>query len=335
MCAQPHIAIVTTCSASKARAERGTVDLKEIPADLPPWERAKAWIERLERAPILPIAVEKLYQGPHWKQSVLAYENASRFSRVSLWVLSAGYGLVEANRNIRLKPYQATFSIEGSFGDNSNCVSPLGLSLTERTGYERAWWQALSDWEAPFGQSPRTLSRLVAEQEVDAMLVIASNNYLKVIETELKDAAASLAQPDRLIVISAGASNQLRQRLSGHMVQFDKRLAQRLGGALGSLNARTAAWLVEQLNFEKFTLSDAQRILDQTLADIPKEVRVARTPMSAEEVRAYLRAQPDIFEASATRLLWRFRREDLNSLEGKHFKRLVAEVKASLSSTPI
>lgn len=335
MRAQPHIAIVTTCSASKARAQRGTVDLKDVPADLPPLGRAKTWIERLERTPILPIPAENLYQGPHWKQSVQAYENVRKYSKASLWVLSAGYGLVEANRNVRLKPYQATFSVEGTFSDSSNTVSPMGLPLNAKTEYEREWWRVLSDWQAPFGQSPRSLSRLVTEQEVDAILVIASKNYLRVIEDELKDAAARLSQPDRLIIISAGASNQLRQSLSGHMVQFDKRLAKKLGGALGSLNARTAAWLVDQLTFEKFTHSNAQRILDQTLAEIPHEIRALRTPMSAEDVRQYLRTQPDILEASATRLLWRFRREDLNSFEEKHFKSLVAEIKANLSSTHI
>lgn len=317
-------------------APNGTVYLKDIPADGDVRLRAQRWIELLEKSPFLAKNVEEMYRGAHWQHSRQAYESARLRFEPSLWVLSAGYGLIPAFKGVKIKPYQASFSQGDAFeACESNAVSPPHLKNDERLVYERAWWRELSEWRKPFGEHPRSLPELFRQEGFDCALMIGSEYYLRVVEDDLIEAAHQLFHPERFVVVSAGVSDSMRKRLSRHVLQFDSRMAQKLGGAMGSLNARMGAWLIGQADYAHFNLEALQALVDTELESIPRQLRPQRESMTAEQVRAYLRAQPDLHSLSASQLLHRFRRVDLKAFEEKHFRRLVAEIKNEYSQFPL
>lgn len=309
-------------------APNGTVYLKDVPAAGEVGPRARLWMEKLEKSPFLAKNVEEMYRGAHWQQSRQSYEAARQKFEPSLWILSAGYGLIPAFKGLKIKPYQATFSQENALdASESNAVSPSNLKNDERLAYERAWWHELSMWRKPFGTHPRSLSELFDQEGFDCALLIGSEYYLRVVEDDLVEAAGKLYHPERFIVASAGVSDAMRRRLNRHMLNFDARMAQKLGGAMGSLNARVGAWLMGQLEYANFNLRAIQALIDAELENIPKRTLPQRESMTVDQVRDYLRSQPDLLTLSASQLLHRFRRVDQKAFEEKYFRRLAAEIK--------
>src|SRR4051812_28481928 len=77
----------------------------------------------------------------------------------------------------------------------------------------------------------------------DFLLVALSNDYLTAVADDLRKGAATLAGPDRLAVICAGADTLAG--LEAHLLPCDARLQAVAGGALASLNVRLAARLLE------------------------------------------------------------------------------------------
>lgn len=319
---RPKLAIITTCTASK-RDSAHSINLREIPENLPASQRASNWMELLRRRPLMPKWVEKIYRGDHWCSSEQANKAAKNHFDSSLWVLSAGYGLIPGDQRFLIKPYQATFASE------SPDYVATGCEKSERGSYESLWWEALRTGTHRDDAYPRTLSALAEEMGGGRMLLIASENYLRLVESELLDAGKILGDGN-IVILSAGASSGIRKRLAPYFVQFDSRMGQKLTGALGSLNARVAAWLMNTVNVERFSRDAIDELLQREQDGLEKMRPPVRESMTAEQVRAYLVAQPDFESLSASRLLMRFRREDGKAFEEKHFRRLVAEEKERL-----
>ena len=114
--------------------------------------RARSWITRLRNCedPFHP--VEKLYSGDHWSVVRSLVRDPEQMKRcVSIWVCSAGYGLIPFRAEIAA--YAATFS--PNHADSVTCESENGTGSLTR----RQWWNSLSTWARPLPGSPRTISR--------------------------------------------------------------------------------------------------------------------------------------------------------------------------------
>jgi hypothetical protein len=342
------LVIVSTCAARKDASGQAPVSLRDYPHEesLSAQRRADKWIAALEASPAKPVAAMALYKGDHWQQTMEAVDAArAQGHDVELWVLSTGYGLIPADREL-LKPYNATFTATMSSQEAksyeeveaaSDAIVPRRWNgtATDRRAYCHAWWNALAAWQPEGAAFPRRLSDLTQTLPSDArMLVIASEAYLEVVLDDLKSLAAEWKDADRLMVVSAGASSRIRQALGDHHLPVDARFTQVVGGAKTSLNARTAAWLVRNLSTSEFGRRAARAALLEAQANLVKAAGPTRTKLTDEALTDFIRqsAAPGHIP-SAGQLLKRLR-ETGQACEAKRFATLWRQVTVGIQAPP-
>lgn len=279
------------------------------------------WRRRLESARVDSVPVRDIYSGDHWSIA-RSMENAPSFrgARVQLWVASAGYGLVALDDP--LKPYSATFSREhpDSIGTKS--------AGDDRSSTYRSWWELMSNWDGPARCRPRTIAEIAANNPNAPLLVIASDNYLTAVENDLQHALAELRDPDLLSIFSAGCKSL--NGLAEHLVPYDARLQNVVGGALRSLNMRAARKAIAECRRSLPTLPVLRKKFTRLERDLPELERIEREPMTDTEAKRFiiqeLRKNPDACHTPLLRKL----RDGGQACEQKRFARLFREVREQI-----
>jgi hypothetical protein len=280
--------VIVTCTSRKTRPVPPALRLDDVPGSGTA-QRSREWISRLSGLTGVPLlAADRLYAGEHWMVS-RSLPALAPGRGVRLWVCSAGYGLIPAEARVR--PYAAAFS------GRPDRV-PGGADGA------RQWWQALAGWEGPDPGQPRSIRSLAAAVDPSACLILAlSASYLDACRDDITEATEAMADPQRLMLISAGARH--RGAIAGLMVPADARLQAFLGGTRQALNARIAAHL---LSADVTDRAHASRHLTQLLAEQPPIPRYERKKLSDEEVREMItRNLAQAPGTSASRLLREFR----------------------------
>jgi hypothetical protein len=285
-----RVHLVVACTNRKTRPVPSPLRLRHV-VGVSPAARAAAWVGRLEQSiePTLP--ARELYAGEHW-QLVRGLEATAAAAGLdaSLWVCSAGYGLITADAPLR--PYAATFA--------PGHADSVHTDLADRP----RWWAALADWKGPEPSAPRTLRELAGREPHAVFLVALSSAYLSACTDDLVGAAAQLASPEQLTVISAGTRSG---PLVGHLAPATAQLQPALGGTRQALNTRILAHLLRR-HPDALTHTRIRKVLGGLLAAAPPLVRYQRSPRTDPQVAAFIRqrlaSDPD---ARASRLLREFR----------------------------
>jgi hypothetical protein len=217
--------VVVTCANRKSRPIPAELQLGQVPGHSAA-ERARRWIVRLAAADTAPlVTAADLYAGEHWSVARGFPGLAGPGEVVRLWACSAGYGLIPADAPIM--PYHATWT-----RGQADSVPGDGV----------AWWSELAQWPGPSPDRPRTIRALVAQDPAAVVMLVLSNNYLRACAADVAAARALISDPDRLIVVCAGA--RPRGELADVMVPADARLQACFGGTRRALNARIGAHLL-------------------------------------------------------------------------------------------
>jgi hypothetical protein len=279
--------VIVTCTNRKTLPVPPALRLDNIPGR-ETVQRVWEWTGRLANVSSAPlIAAQDLYSGEHWMIARGLPGRAGR-ARARLWVCSAGYGLIPAD--VQIHPYAAAFS------GGPDCV----LGGAEGA---RRWWRALTGWEGPALNEPRSIRSLAAADPSACFLVALSASYLNACRDDITAAAGLVAEPDTFMVISAGA--RFPGSLGPAMVPADARLQGFLGGTRQALNARIASYL---LSAGISSRAEAAHCMTRLLAKQPPVTRYGRKKLSDQEVTdmviSRLTQAPD---ASASRLLREFR----------------------------
>lgn len=306
--------VVVTCTNRKSVPVPRPLHLRHLPHD-DPGPRAKAWIGRLRSEPTPAIPAVDLYAGEHWHVARRLTEPAVSDPAVpSLWVCSAGYGLVRADAPLR--PYAATFSPghEDSVGGDTSSLA--------------GWWGTLATWRGPQPGMPRRLAELAAADPTSTLLLALSPAYLRACGDDVLAAAEALASPDQLSVLCLGWSSG--DRLAEYVIPADARLQHTLGGTRQALNTRLLSYL---LRHHKGALvrPALRRTTATLLAGLPPIPTYDRQPRSDAQVKAFIarrfRTRPG---ASCTGLLREYR-DGGNACEQSRFRRLYDDVQRSRS----
>jgi hypothetical protein len=268
--------VVITCANRKTRPVPAPLRLGQL-APLKPGQRVEAWVKRLQSAEEPALRACDLYAGEHWQVARhLPVMAESTDWHTTLWVCSAGYGLVSADAPLR--PYAATFSPRHV--DSVGSRAELG-----------DWWQGLSAWPGPVPGAPRSLVDLARADPHATLLVALSPPYLEACAEDLLAAAAILASPEQFTIISVGAPR--RGTLGAHIAPGDARLQHALGGTRQALNARVIAYLLGQRT-HPLTRSAIAHTLDRLLASQPPLPQYHRDPQSDAQVTAFIRQRLSI-----------------------------------------
>lgn len=275
-------------------------------------KRYAAWRASLRSVETTKLPAAELYMGDHWKvvQS-LAGVAAGRGWRPSLWITSAGYGLVQETKP--LVPYSATFARgqrdSVAAGDNMNAD-------------EAEWWRLMTTGKAALGGSVAAVAR---GDRQGTILVLASPSYLNAMAADLEDARSELRGRGALLIVSSRAP-EVAPSLRSCWVPSRATHRAEVGGALISLHARVARRLLLEIapkDFTKENLCTMSDKLDQVgTGGAPRQ---ARAPMSDEEVVRFIRdrlaADPKI---GHTRLLRELRASG-RACEQARFRRIFIE----------
>jgi hypothetical protein len=192
-----------------------------------PIQRAARWIQRLTTTDLDTIQAEDLYAGAHWDIARALPRLATGFARPTLWIASAGWGLIPIDAPIR--PYSATFSTR----------HPDSVSNNSQDAQD--WWTAIAAWQGPTPGAPRSLTTLVTDHPRDRVLLVLSQPYFAACGNDLHKAITT-ANDSMISIIAAGVTPQ--PAFEAWQLPADARLQHPVGGTRGSLNVRIAADLL-------------------------------------------------------------------------------------------
>ncbi|HYH79469.1 MAG TPA: hypothetical protein VEX86_06720 [Longimicrobium sp.] len=302
--------VLVTCTKGKTAAPASGLQLAQV-AESTPEARAEQWIERLVQSLPGTVALRDLYAGDHWQVALSLLNGSTASGRgVTLWVCSAGYGLLPLD--CAVAPYSATFS-----SGHRDSVYRAGDRLSRAETFRR-WWSALAGWEGPREGAPRTVRDLASRAPGAAIVVVASEPYLRACAGDLVAAAGVLDRPSALSVVSAGARVRDLER---HLLRFGKELRARVGGGDMSLNPRVARDLLRHA--EEPTVEEFSRLLDEWRRDATRPAALCRPTQTDAEVLAFVHAELDR-DAGATwsALLRKLRDQKGLACEQKRFRRV-------------
>jgi hypothetical protein len=228
-------------------------------------------MQRLTSSDLDTVRAEDLYAGEHWDIARALPRLATGFARPTLWVASAGWGLIPIDAAIR--PYSATFSTRhlDSVSDNAQGAQD--------------WWSAIAAWRGPTPGASRSLTALMADHPRDRVLLVLSQPYFAACGNDLRDAITT-ANDSMLSIIAAGVTPQ--PALAAWQFPADARLQHHVGGTRGSLNVRIAADLLST----GLTDHDAMSChLRQRLTAAPDLPTYERRRLADDEVITFIRAR--------------------------------------------
>jgi hypothetical protein len=305
---RPTLHIVASCTDSKTVSpvvRLGEVRRSALEA------RYAEWHDALKHTTSR-IAAEDLYKGGYWSvvRSLPAVAQRAGW-RPSLWISSAGYGVVPSDK--RVVAYSATFAR----GHVDSVVRP-----SDPSSNDLGWWRLTTSGRSALG---RSVESLAADASTSTILVLASPQYLTAMADDLEDAAKRVRGRGAVILVSSKLPARLAS-LQECWLPSQAGLQETLGGALVSLHARTARHLLAMLEpklFTKENVSVMREKLEEATGE--KKPRVSGTGMSDDEVLAFIRKRlGELPKASHTGLLRELRASGRACEQGR-FRRLFAQ----------
>lgn len=275
--------IIVSCASRKRLPPPSDLQLRSVHAQSL-GDRVSQWWYRLSRHRSATMSAMDLYLGDHWAIAKTLPSVASSVGlRPSLWVASAGYGLVSVDAPMR--SYSATFA--GGHPDSVASIATNGITPSE---IGRAWWTWLSRVQGPHATAPRSVGDIVREDPRAYILVVSSPDYVGAMEDDLLDAIQHARDPDRVIIVSS-RGRFARGILGQHLILSDARLQVRLGGARTSLHIRVARKILEEAGEWALSATLLQARYRRLVARSPEAPRYDRARMTDDEVSRFIRSQ--------------------------------------------
>ncbi|MEU8800772.1 hypothetical protein [Spirillospora sp. NPDC048819] len=302
--------LIVTCANRKRGVLSPTLRARELAEGNGAEARCRDWICRLAKEAANTRAAD-LYAGEYWQVAKQLGEVVG--PDASMWICSAGYGLMPEDAHIAA--YAATFA----FGQAD--------SVASTTDDARRWWETLAQWAGPVPGSPRTFTGLTAGNSDAVVIAVMSDAYLKPCADDLRQAAGKLADPDNFVIIGPGGRYP---GLKDFIIPVTAAVQPAVGGSLLSLHARAALRVFEMASEQQkpLTRTVLATLMTELRASAPPVIaRTAGTRLSDDEVLAFIRTTmaEEIGPVSATRLLRRLR-DSGQSCEQARFKGLFQKV---------
>jgi hypothetical protein len=295
-------------------------------------ERLFRWVTALRDSESPPITVAQLYAGDHWYVARNIPATAPAHVEATIWVSSAGYGLLSLDQRIR--PYSATFS--------SRHADSVTVRSTHGTWDEvQTWWAGLaSNRKRLLGDShPLTVTELAELHPTTPLLVAAAPQYIRAMAADLRLTRGRLKDPELLSIFSAG-TRQLRE-LSSHLIplhggfqaRVDGTAPPYLKGCYPSLNVRVAALAIQTAEESELRASALREHFTNIARALPPPRLFSRRRVSLADVESFIRGRLAENPYLKHSPLLREFRESGRALEQGKFKEIVARLRAESATT--
>ena len=268
-------------------------------------------------------SMNELYSGVGWASSHGAYVAAQQHDICKLFVLSAGFGLLDEQD--RVPVYSATFAAE------EDQVARRIVDAGTPAERHRLWWRAINAVRG-LGETP-----LCTRLEPSNRCILAVGvHYLQACADDLV-LLAQQRRPEDLLIICVGANlSSLDPALKECLLPLDLRIERLLGGPRSTLNQRTLEWLlitvIPKTGWAKGALN---LYISDVLASAPNHETLPRRTVSDQEVAAWIKAALEQDPSmSISRLLALFRHNDTACEQGR-FSHLVWAVRQNLQKEAV
>ena len=275
----PHANIVVTCTKRKRRSPNESLKFRHI-TKVAIKEGFDAWVRRVSELEDDTLPARSLYAGDHWSV-VGSLEQVALDSgfRATIWVCSAGYGLISINSKI--KAYSATFS-----SSHPDTVCRWGDGKYRRSNKE-LWWQFQTEWPGPDPDAPRSITTLAVADPDIPLIVVASRDYMEGILSDCQGAREKLMDPDLLSIISSGSRDL--PGLNSNLLPSNVALRQLVGGSVRALNIRLSRRILSVVNYQELRASILYRKCSRLVDQSPQLPLISRTRTSDHDIQEFIR----------------------------------------------
>jgi hypothetical protein len=250
---------------------------------------------------------QEIYCGNAWSVVRRISTQGKIGSRIRLWIVSAGIGLVTPQTTV--PPYSATFAR----GEPDSVLRAGGQNDLAM------WWNLLVGW-----RRFASVADIAKKHPNEPLITALSVDYLAALRGDLIKARERLKNPESLVIISAGADKN--GELAENFLPCDSRLEHQFGRSRMALNARVLeAFLNEFLNAGK-AIGYVRTYFEELLKRLPASKYPLRERGSDEQVRGFIRKRlSEDSQCSHTGLLRAYRDKGL-ACEQTRFRRLYRSV---------
>ncbi|WP_417534304.1 hypothetical protein [Marinobacterium stanieri] len=224
------------------------------------------WFNSLNSSKAFETSAVDLYAGGAWS---LVKELCKSFDYQ--WVLSAGYGLINANSIV--KPYNITFS-------NGKSESIPSLNFATQKEANIYWWRAINQCKSNKARIDGGITKLLSKYRNDNFLFVVSKSYIEVIIDEINNCIErNIIDKEKIIIISSYKANGACKH---QVLRVDPNLTTYFRCTLANLNYKLAQHIIEKKTsfgieyfkkeIEKIKLEPKKKSTKKKLSD--EEVRI-------------------------------------------------------------
>lgn len=307
--------VVTNCT-NRKRGQVATL-LSTSSLDRGPIDAVAAqWIDRLRTTPADGIAKD-VYCGRSFREA----EASALALDASLYIVSAGLGIVESNRRVPI--YDLTVA-----SGTSNAISNKVVGATT----PQSWWSKISQ-ASPYGYS---FLDILAKHQNDLILIALPRPYLELILAELRQVTPK--QRNRLRFFGKNLDKYLPESLASNWMPYDDRLDYAGNGYSGTqtdLAQRALRHFVNEIVFTARTNSSVathRSLVVASLVGLKKRKIPLRTKLDDEGVGAAVRDNWIRGKGQSSTLLRILRRELGIACEQSRFQTIYHSVKRTLEA---
>lgn len=237
------IQVIVTCAANKTVEIPTELQFGKLPT-LPVEESVKEWVQRLKSTPSNLIKMIDLYKGGYWNIVKDLYQNPKVDN---VWVLSAGYGIINANREV--KPYAIALK------DNSFDSIKLNTQNQSNKSYSQ-WWDNITKLRKS------NLTSIYNTSPDDIFIIYASFEYMKAIYNDIKNI---IYKPNVLVI----SPDTKIKEFTPHILNTNLRLRSFLGGNKMTVSPLTVKHLVENIENIGYTKEKINNYFEKIISEQP------------------------------------------------------------------
>jgi|TARA_B110000902_G_C14120394_1_gene517969 hypothetical protein len=238
------IQVIVTCAASKTIKVPEELQFGKLPT-LPVTESVNEWINRLKSTNVGLIKMVDLYKGGYW--GIVKDINSN--SKVdNVWVLSAGYGIVNVNQSV--KPYAIALK------DNSDDSIKLNTEGQSKESYSK-WWDGI------ISKRDLSITDVYNQHPNDIFIVYASFEYMKAIKNDF----INIVDKPNVLIISP--DTKIKEFVP-HILNTNLRLRSFLGGNKMTVSSLTVKHLVENIDKIGYTKDEVNSYFEDIISKQPE-----------------------------------------------------------------
>ena len=302
------IYLISSCTNSKKNTAHPTLKISNLSTKWPLHRAIDQWLENITNSNPEVTALD-LYKGASWQSTLETYRLLSSHIETKLFVASAGYGLIKAEKKIT--SYDSTFA-----ANTENSISRFHNTSSDHSN--TVWWDAINKITINDFSKDSTFFIILPYE-----YLLATQNFIK----------SLIEKFENKVLIFTANQKSVPCFMNPYLIQFDTRFNTFQKGTASSLLQRAVQWVSKEIIEKNIPLTrDAiQKHIDKTLSkhekfEMPKREKIDESSIREKIVKMIESGQVN----SASQGLRLFRQNGF-ACEQKRFGKLFREIKSELS----